>query len=139
VKRFGSTTARKLLAAFGTVEAAWQATTADLRSAVGELAATHFAAPASRDLIDRNRSLMAMRADLPLPGLAAARLPLSYATMRQALRARDINLGPSLWALVDGTPPASPAPDESPELRPWVFKRGLTARRDPTPGQLSLF
>ena len=139
VRRFGSTTARKLLAAFGTVEAAWAATRDELRTAVGELAATHFTADGARETVDRNRTLMAMRGDLALPALAAARLPLSYAVMRRALRARDINLGPSLWALVDGSPPAGTAPDESPELRPWVFRRGLTGRRDPTPGQLSLF
>ena len=58
--------------------------------------------------------------------------------MRRAFRERGINLGPSLWALVDGTPPI---PDESapPEFHPWVFKGGISSRRDPTPGQLALF
>ena len=58
--------------------------------------------------------------------------------LRQALRARGINLGPSLWALVGGAPPPAEA-DQDPELRPWVFRSGLKARRDPIPGQLSLF
>ncbi|GIF21966.1 hypothetical protein Ate02nite_46960 [Paractinoplanes tereljensis] len=144
VRRFGATTAKKLLTAFGTVEAAWEATLPALREAVGDQAATHFTAPSARQTVTLNRTLMAMRSDLPLPPLAGARLPLNYATMRQALRARGINLGPSLWALVGGAPPPPAAPgeppaDEMPELRPWVFRGGMTARRDPTPGQLSLF
>ncbi len=138
VRRFGATTARKLLATFGTVEAAWQAAPDVLRSAVGEHAAAFFTDPAAREIVDRNRRLMSMRTDLPLPAPAAARLPLSYVTMRQALRARGINLGPSLWALVGGAPPP-PEADQSPELRPWVFRSGLKSRRDPIPGQLSLF
>jgi DNA polymerase-1 len=80
---------------------------------------------------------MSMRADLDLPPLSEARLPLDYLTMRRALHARGINLGPSLWALVDG---AAPAIEEIiPEQRPWVLRGGLTSRRDPTPGQMALF
>jgi DNA polymerase-1 len=144
VRRFGATTAKKLLTAFGTVEAAWAASEAELRAAVGDQAASHFTAPAARETIARNRSLMSMRGDLDLPGIQGARLPLDYLTMRQALRARGINLGPSLWALVGGAPPPAaadgePPADEMPELRPWVFRGGMTARRDPTPGQLALF
>ncbi|MEU4238510.1 5'-3' exonuclease H3TH domain-containing protein [Actinoplanes sp. NPDC026619] len=144
VRRFGATTAKKLLTAFGTVEAAWDASAEDLRAAVGDQAATHFTADAARETVARNRDLMSMRHDLELPSLAGARLPLHYLTMRQALRARGINLGPSLWALVGGAPPppaaaGEPPPDEMPELRPWVFRGGMTARRDPTPGQLALF
>jgi 5'-3' exonuclease len=137
VRRFGATTAKKLLAAFGTVEAAWEASAADLRAAVGDQAAGHFTDPAARAIVERNRDLMSMRHDLELPALTGARLPLDYLTMRQALRARGINLGPSLWALVGGAPPAPAAEradEEMPELRPWVFRGGLTARRDPTPG-----
>ncbi|WP_213013812.1 5'-3' exonuclease [Paractinoplanes toevensis] len=144
VRRFGATTAKKLLTAFGSVEAAWEATADALREAVGDLAATHFTAAAARETVTRNRTLMTMRTDLELPPLTGARLPLNYMTMRQALRARGINLGPSLWALVGGAPPLPSAPgeppaDEMPELRPWVFRGGMTARRDPTPGQLALF
>lgn len=139
VRRFGATTARKLLAAFGTVEAAWQASFDSVRAAVGDHAAGFFTEPSAREIVDRNRSLMNMRGDLPLPSLATARLPLDYLTMRQALRARGINLGPSLWALVDGTPPADPTADPAPEFRPWVFRSSLKSRRDPIPGQMSLF
>jgi 5'-3' exonuclease len=137
VRRFGATTAAKLLAAFGTVDAAFAAETALVREAVGELAAAHLLSPEAREAVDRNRRLMAMRADLDLPALSTARLPLDYLTMRRALLARGINLGPSLWALVGGAAPA--VEETSPELRPWVFRGGLTARRDPTPGQMALF
>jgi 5'-3' exonuclease len=137
VRRFGATTAARLLTTFGSVDAAFAATAAQIRDSVGELAATHFLAAESREIVDRNRRLMTMRHDLDLPALSSARLPLDYLTMRRALLARGINLGPSLWALVGG---GAPAPDETnPELKPWVFRGGLTARRDPTPGQLALF
>jgi 5'-3' exonuclease len=142
VRRFGATTAARLLAAFGTVDAAWAAVDGgDLRAvreAVGDLAAEQLREPAMRDLVDRNRRLMRMRSDLPVPDLDTARLPLSLATMRWALSDRGINLGPSLWALTGGTPP--PDPDDLPlDLRRWVFRGGLTTRRDPIPGQLALF
>ena len=133
MRRFGASTAAKLLAAFGTLDAAWQAEAPQIR----EQAAEHFLAPASHEIVDRNRRLMRMRSDLPLPGLPETRLPLSYPVMRRALLARGINLGPSLWALVGGTAPATE--DPAPEVRPWVFRSGLSARRDPTPGQLALF
>jgi DNA polymerase-1 len=137
VRRFGATTAAKLLNFFGSVDAAFAAEAAALREAVGELAAGHLLTPESRETVDRNRRLMSMRADLDLPALATARLPLDYLTMRRALQRRGINLGPSLWALVGG---AAPAIEETiPEQRPWVFRSGLTARRDPTPGQMALF
>ena len=139
VRRFGAKTARRLLESFGSVEAAWQADPALVTAAVGAQAATFFTDPSSREIVERNRRLMSQRGDLPLPALASARLPLVYPVMRQALRARGINLGPSLWALVGGAAPSPALIEETPELRPWVFRGGLSARRDPTPGQLSLF
>jgi 5'-3' exonuclease len=140
VRRFGATTAAKLLAAFGSVEAAWEAGVTLVREAVGDHAAKSFTDPAAREIVDRNRRLMSMRLDLPIPPIASARLPLSMAVMRKALRARGINLGPSLWALTGGAQPVvEDGADPIPEVRPWVFRSGLTARRDPTPGQLSLF
>ena len=139
VRRFGATTAAKLLTAFGTVEAAWAAGVELIREAVGDHAATHFTADAAREIVERNRRLMSMRHDLPVPAPTTARLPLSTAVMRRALRARGINLGPSLWALTGGAPPAAADADPTPELRPWVFRSGMAARRDPTPGQLALF
>jgi 5'-3' exonuclease len=139
VRRFGATTAAKLLAAFGSVEAAWQADHALIRATVGDHAASFFLAPEARATIDRNHRVMRMRDDLPLPDLTVAKLPLSLPIMRRAFRERGINLGPSLWALVDGPPPAAGDSAADEEFRPWVFRRGMTARRDPTPGQMALF
>ncbi|GAB2576802.1 hypothetical protein Aab01nite_12540 [Paractinoplanes abujensis] len=139
VRRFGATTAAKLLTAFGTLEAAWEAGVALVREAVGAHAATCFTDPGAREIVDRNRQLMSMRHDLALPDLAQARLPLNRFVMRQALRARGINLGPSLWALNGGEPPTAPDADPTPEFRPWVFRGSLAARREPTPGQIALF
>nr|BFE72962.1 hypothetical protein GCM10020092_062630 [Actinoplanes digitatis] len=142
VRRFGSARAARLLAAFGTVEAAWAAIdngdASSVREAVGAQAAEQLAAPATREIVERNRRLMRMRADLPMPDLSAARLPLRRSVIRWALRGRGIHLGPSLWALT-GEPVSSGAEDLTPELRPWVFRRGLSGPREPTPGQLSLF
>jgi 5'-3' exonuclease len=142
VRRFGATTAARLLASFGSVHAAWTALDFGakhlVREAVGDLATDQLSDPSARDVVARNLRLMQMRTDLTMPSLQSARVPLSLAVMRQALRQRGINLGPSLWALTGDAPPR----DESnltPELPRWVFRRGLTARRDPTPGQLSLF
>lgn len=139
VRRFGATTAAKLLAAFGSVEEAWAAGVTRVRDAVGAHAATSFTAPAAREIVDRNRRLMSMRHDLPIPDLATARIPLSPSVLRRALRARGINLGPSLWALTGGAPPAAPDADPTPEFRPWIFRGSLAVRREPTPGQLALF
>jgi hypothetical protein len=91
-----------------------------------------------RATVDRNRRLMRMRIDLPMPELDSTRLPLNLLVMRRALAARGIVLGPSLWALTGGTPPPT---DEELALvpQPWVWRRSLRARRDPAPGQLALF
>jgi 5'-3' exonuclease len=142
VRRFGATRAARLLASFGTVEAAWKAIDdGDLhavRQVVGVQAAEELARSAAREAVERNRRLMRMRDDLPVPPLEPARLPLDYLTIRRALRARAINFGPSLWALVGGAEPPAGV-DPAPEARPWVFRSGLSARRDPTPGQMALF
>lgn len=141
VRQFGSATAARLLMSFGTVDAAWAALdrgdAQSVRDVVGDLAAEQLGAPAMRQIVDRNRRLMRMRTDLPIPDLDGARLPLSLAVMRSALSGRGINFGPSLWALTGGRPP--PDETELPDLRRWTFRRGLTARRDPIPGQLALF
>jgi DNA polymerase-1 len=142
VRRFGAVTAARLLASFGSVDAAWSALDSGashlVREAVGDLATEQLSDPAARELVARNQRLMRMRTDLPMPALAGTRLPLSYATMRRALRDRGINLGPSLWALTGGSPPDDEN-DLTPELPRWVFRRGIASRRDPIPGQLSLF
>ena len=142
IRRFGAATAARLLASFGTVDAAWSALDCGqahlVREAVGDLAAEALSDPQTRQVVDRNRRLMRMRTDLPLPGLDSARVPLSLAVMRRALLGRGINFGPSLWALTGGSPPSGDS-DLTPELPRWVFHRGLSSRRDPIPGQLALF
>jgi DNA polymerase-1 len=80
-----------------------------------------------------------MRTDIAVPELATARLPLSYPVIRRALRERGINLGPSLWALVGGATPLTSEQARPLVLKPWKFRKGLTVRHDPIPGQLSLF
>ncbi|WP_213454432.1 5'-3' exonuclease [Rhizomonospora bruguierae] len=141
VRGFGSRRAAALLAAFGTIEAAWAALeggdAAAVRAVVGEATAGFLAAPAAREIVARNRRLMRMRADLPLPELDAARLPLDRASMRRALAARGIILGPSLWALTGGSPPQEPPADDPPVPAPRWSPRGR--RREPLPGQLTLF
>ncbi len=142
VPGFGTMTAARLLTAFGSVDAAWAALEAgrsdEVRDVVGERAATHLDTPAARDTIARNRRLMRMRTDLPLPDLDSTRLPLDLLVMRRALAERGIRLGPSLWALTGGSPP--PSPDEEPHL-PWAPHRARSAqeRRQPGVGQLALF
>jgi 5'-3' exonuclease len=145
VTGFGTATAAKLLVEFGSIEAAWAEIDAGrldaVRVVVGTRAATHLATAAARETVARNRRLMAMRTDLDLPALADTRLPLDLATMRTALRAHGINLGPSLWALTGGSPPPQPEPEDEPDPVVWHLgpARNLAERRRPQPGQLSLF
>ncbi|GAA4609188.1 DNA polymerase-1 [Actinoplanes octamycinicus] len=146
VRRFGARTAARLLAAFGTVDAAFEAGAEAVRDVVGDLAAAALAEPAARTTVERNRSLMRMRRDLPVPSPDSARLPLDYLVIRRALREHGINLGPSLWALTGGDAPIIPAqaePEPEPAwaavLQPRVLRGGMSGRRDPTPGQTALF
>ncbi|WP_020520223.1 5'-3' exonuclease [Catelliglobosispora koreensis] len=138
VRQFGASRAARLLNAFGTVDAAWEATSQDVSEAVGELAAQQLHRPEMRQVVDRNRRLMTMRCDLELPSIDDMRLPLSYPVMRRALQAHGINYGPSLWALVGGGTPVA-AQRHPLELKPWVYRKGLRSRVDPIPGQLTLF
>jgi DNA polymerase-1 len=142
VRGFGSATAARLLTAFGTVDAAWAALdngdALAVRAVVGDTLSASLGSTAMREAVERNRRLMAMRTDLPMPDLNAARLPLNLLVMRAALADHGIYLGPSLWALVGGTPPPT---DEELALvpQPWVWQRGSRTRRDPAPDQLALF
>jgi 5'-3' exonuclease len=142
VRGFGSATAARLLAAFGTVEAAWAAWDDGgrpaIRAVTGEKTADHFGAPTAREIVERNRRLMAMREDLPIPDLNTARLPLDLRVMRRALADRGITLGPSLWALTGGAPPAGAA-ELARTPHQWQRKTPARKRHDPMPGQLTLF
>ncbi|MDP9793384.1 DNA polymerase-1 [Catenuloplanes nepalensis] len=138
VRGFGAAISARLLAALGTVDAAWDDLDTGgraVRAAVGEVAADRLAAPESRDVVARNRRLMRMRTDLPIPHLDGARLPLDTARVRAALGAGGLTLGPALWSL---TTRRTVAP-RTPEPHPPVFRRPVRHRREPTPGQLSLF
>ncbi len=141
VRQFGAARAARLLAAFGTVDAAWEAIDRgglqEVCAVVGDIAAEHLAHPATRELVERNRRLMSMRTDVTIPELTAARLPLRYAVMRRALSTRGINFGPSLWALTGGRSPDAEEWKHPLELKPWVFRKG--ARQPRIPGQLTLF
>jgi 5'-3' exonuclease len=142
IRGFGSATAARLLAAFGTVDAAWAAWDRGdqpaIRAVTGDRTAGHFGSPDARDIVERNRRLMAMREDLPIPPLDKARLPLDLAVMRRALAARGITLGPSLWALTGGAPPADAA-EQARTPHQWLPRTRARGRRDPIPGQLTLF
>ena len=142
VAGFGSATAARLLVEFGTLDTAWAAWDGGneqaVRAAVGDRSGAHLGSPSAREIVDRNRRLMSMRDDLPIPHLDDARLPIDLAVMKRALAARGIILGLSLWALTGGSPP----PDVEHATRipqQWVWRKGLRARRDPIPGQLALF
>jgi 5'-3' exonuclease len=141
VRGFGSTTAVRLLTAFGTLDAALAAASdgraGELRSAVGEAAARSLGSPETRDAVERNRRLMRMRTDVALPSLDSVRLPLEYILVRRALAARGIILGPSLWALTGGSPPL--AEEVIPFVRPREGARTPKSRRAPGEGQLALF
>jgi 5'-3' exonuclease len=148
VDGIGGKIAARLLGAFGSVEAAYAAVDEDrhdeIVAAIGVAAAARFADPAGREAVARNRRLMAMRPDLTLPPLETCRLPLSPATVRTALRARDITLGPSLWALVGAPPPTANLPglDVAPVQREFHDRPAPRRRlrpRDPSEDQLALF
>jgi DNA polymerase-1 len=106
---------------------------------VGEVAADQLAAAGARESVERNRTIMRMRTDLPMPELEAARVPIDLLIMRRALAARGIILGPSLWALTGGGPPLDDEDFRLAVPQPWVWTRSPRARRDPAPGQLALF
>lgn len=142
VRGFGSATAARLLTAFGSVEAAWSAldngAAQTVRSVVGEAAARRLASPEARATVVRNRSLMRLHTDLPMPELDTLRLPVDRFVMRRALADQGIYLGPSLWALTGGNPP--PTEEMLAQVaQPWLWRRSPRARRDPAPGQLALF
>jgi DNA polymerase-1 len=142
VRGFGSATAARLLAAFGTVDDAWAALDRGghdtVRAAVGDRACEHLDSPAGRATVELNRRLMRMHTDLAVPELDSARIPISLAGMRRALLARGINLGPSLWALTGGARPVTD--DEIVFVRqPVRWTINSRTRREPAPGQLALF
>lgn len=114
----GPKTAARLLAVFDGVAEVYAALDGGRVSAVvdavGASCARRLADAEARECVARNLKLMAMRDDLPLPELESMRIPMNYDQLHEGLRARDIWLSQSLWALTEGAPlhlaPALPTP-----------------------------
>jgi 5'-3' exonuclease len=138
----GGTIAARLLAAFGTAAAVYEAldggSEAAVRKAGGRRVPAQLRDAAARENVLRNQRLMTMRTDVPIPDLDAMRVPLDRDVIRAALSARGIHLGPSLWALTGGTRP--PDPDAMAALSMFApLRRTRRAARVPGEGQLALF
>jgi DNA polymerase-1 len=141
VRGLGAARAARLLSAFAGVDEVWnaldQGEDGPIVEAVGEAAARELARPETRIVVERNRRLMRMRTDLPVPEPDSVRLPLDRVRIRRALLARGINLGPSLWPITGGQVPVGEWTVPVPQPRLWT--RRSRRLREPTPGQLSLF
>ncbi len=160
----GAKTAARLLSVFATLADAYAALDtgreAEVVAAIGRAATARLGATQAREDVARNQQLMSMRDDLPMPALASMRVPLDVQRVHAALSSRDIRLGPSLWALTGGTPPAQDRyawyadqyadrqdPPDLPDLplteldKPDLDERDLdaVATVPPSPTQLSLF
>lgn len=145
----GAKTAAKLLSVFAKVDDAYAALAdgreSEVVDAIGPAATRRLDDPVARANVARNLRLMAMRADLDLPSLATMQVPMDVVRMQSALGARDIRLGPSLWALVGGAPPGGESwgwRAEQHDLPAPVVPSGApvpVAVALPEPAQLSLF
>jgi 5'-3' exonuclease len=154
----GAKTAAKLLSVFGSVDDAYAAIDAgrdeEVEAAIGKAATLKLATVEARANVARNQRLMMMRDDLRVPALASMRIPLDASVMQAALSARDIRLGPSLWALTGSDPPSwygERAYGEGPRLEGGVRERTIIIMPKPlsraakkaaalsAAGQLSLF
>lgn len=106
----GPKTAARLLAVFDSVDDVYAALDGgreeEVLAVVGAGAVARLRTSEARENVARNQRLMTMRADLPLPPVDDLRLPLDLVRLQAALGARDVRLGPSLWALVGGAPAA---------------------------------
>lgn len=110
VPGIGAKTAARLIQAFGTAVAVFEAAAggvgrAQVEELVGAACAARLSAPDARAVFDRNFRLMTLREDLQLPDLAELMLPLDRVRLAGGLRSRGIRLGPCLWALVGDDPP----------------------------------
>ena len=106
----GPTLAARLLAEFGSLadllEALDGGAVARVAAVTGATVAERLADPVVRADLLRTVEIMTMRTDLALPDPESLRLPLDRPRLVAALRSRQIMLGPSLWSLVGGEPPA---------------------------------
>jgi DNA polymerase-1 len=138
----GGATAAKLLTAYATAAAVYDALDggreADIRRTAGRRVAAQLGAAAARENVRRNQRLMTMRTDVGMPDLDAMRVPLDRDVIRATLSARGIHLGPSLWALTGGTRPPDPEAMAALSMFAPVRKVRRMARV-PGEGQLALF
>jgi DNA polymerase-1 len=154
----GGKTAAKLLSVFSSVDDAYAAIDAgrdeEVAAVIGKPATVKLATPEARANVVRNQRLMTMRHDLRMPALARMRIPLDPEVLQAALTARDIRLGPSLWALTGADPPSwygERAYGEGPRLEGGTSERRVITLPKPltraakraaelsAAGQLSLF
>jgi 5'-3' exonuclease len=154
----GSKTAAKLLSVFGCVDDAFAAIDAgrgeEVAAVIGDAATAKLGTAEARENVARNQRLMLMRSDLRVPALARMRIPLDPQVIQTALLARDIRLGPSLWALTGAEPPSwygERAYGEGPRLEGGTQERRVITLPKPltaaakkaaalsAAGQLSLF
>lgn len=139
----GQKTATRLLECFTGVDAAYAAIDRgcedEVVAAIGPAATRRLADPLSRQNVARNQRLMAMRTDLPVPAVATMRVPLDKKVLQGALAAREIYLGPSLWALTGDLPPAGdhygaglyPPAEPGPHGEPRDLREPRPRRDDP--------
>jgi len=106
----GAKTAAKLLTVFTGVDEAYAAIDGgrveEVEAVIGKSATAKLATDEARANVARNQRLMIMRDDLKVPALQKMRIPLDADVLQAALSARDIRLGPSLWALTGADPPS---------------------------------
>ncbi|GAB3284537.1 5'-3' exonuclease [Kineosporia babensis] len=154
----GPKRAARLLTEFDTVENVYlvldNGREEDIAALIGPAATAALAGQEARDNVARNQHLMEMRRDLRIPKVATMTLPLDPARLQETLRARDIRLGASLWALTGGDPPSwygervyGQGPRSRPENkdrvitlpRPTISRAARNAAELADAGQMSLF
>ncbi len=152
VRGFGPKTAARLLAEFGTAEAAFDDAAAGgerCRATLGKALTRTLATPEARATWELNRAVMTMHTDLPL-GLdlasGAGRLPLLHDAVRRTFGRYQLHSPAAVRALTGVEAPAPrpvdvdaswrpnrPAPTRFPPLRP------VSAAAEPTSVQETLF
>ncbi len=110
VRGVGTVLAARLVQAFGSAQGVFDAVDGgrgeEIEAVTGPGVRATLAGAAARAEVERNRVLMRHDDSLDLPDVEALRLPLDGARLREALRTREIRLGPSLWALAGEPMPA---------------------------------
>lgn len=137
----GAKTAARLLSAFASLAEVYAlldgGRSGAVEAAIGLTAARRLADPLARANVERNLRLMAMNDGLELPPLHTMRVPVEVVRLQNALRQRDIRLGPSLWALTGAPPPGTSSWDRLAELEdlPLTYHRPSRPARRPVEAQ----